>query len=380
MMGTPLTRISSSSSSSSDADVPRRCLSERDAAAAASMLELRGVAAAPSTLQEAPPFEHTVVTSSSSSNDDEDTDENDTELQEESDSPQQPQIDATVTRGRSPRELPLAVVATLRAWLKDHFDHPYPTMRDRYGLMQATGLDEKQLKNWFTNARRRVWKSSPNNNNAATNTALVNSNNNGKNHVASPAASYEPGNMMITTDPRVTNNSPCVKVKVFELICMYHYLLIIPARGSSDAASPNLDGKVRWDNHPTPPTTVVMMIEGLIDREEQGETAALCVHLSLRLRAQRYLPRGRATSAAAAVQHDHFFVIYHEDEHCKGATKPKGQISGHNDTHNAATHQEPQQRTIIHSLIHTHDPFFCHHHHHHHQGRASRLFPQYCCY
>ncbi|KAJ1451498.1 homeobox KN domain-containing protein, partial [Pelagophyceae sp. CCMP2097] len=59
---------------------------------------------------------------------------------------------------RSPRELPLAVVAVLRAWLEAHFDHPYPTSRDRGELMNSTNLDEKQLKNWFTNARRRVWK------------------------------------------------------------------------------------------------------------------------------------------------------------------------------------------------------------------------------
>jgi arsenate reductase-like glutaredoxin family protein len=25
-------------------------------------------------------------------------------------------------------------------------------------LMAATGIDKKQLKNWFTNARRRIWK------------------------------------------------------------------------------------------------------------------------------------------------------------------------------------------------------------------------------
>jgi hypothetical protein len=25
-------------------------------------------------------------------------------------------------------------------------------------LMQKTGIDKKQLKNWFTNARRRIWK------------------------------------------------------------------------------------------------------------------------------------------------------------------------------------------------------------------------------
>lgn len=40
----------------------------------------------------------------------------------------------------------------------EHFTHPYPTPQDQAMLMQKTGIDKKQLKNWFTNARRRIWK------------------------------------------------------------------------------------------------------------------------------------------------------------------------------------------------------------------------------
>ena len=29
---------------------------------------------------------------------------------------------------------------------------------DQQSLMAQTGIDKKQLKNWFTNARRRIWK------------------------------------------------------------------------------------------------------------------------------------------------------------------------------------------------------------------------------
>ena len=62
--------------------------------------------------------------------------------------------------GKSRRELPTGAVATLKAWLlsPEHFTHPYPTPQDQIMLMQKTGIDKKQLKNWFTNARRRIWK------------------------------------------------------------------------------------------------------------------------------------------------------------------------------------------------------------------------------
>ncbi|MGK3735993.1 MAG: hypothetical protein ACI8RD_000485 [Bacillariaceae sp.] len=63
-------------------------------------------------------------------------------------------------RNKSRRELPTGAVATLKTWLlsPEHFTHPYPTPQDQVMLMQKTGIDKKQLKNWFTNARRRIWK------------------------------------------------------------------------------------------------------------------------------------------------------------------------------------------------------------------------------
>ena len=68
--------------------------------------------------------------------------------------------DAKGGRTKSRRELPAGAVATLKAWLlsPEHFTHPYPTPQDQVMLMQKTGIDKKQLKNWFTNARRRIWK------------------------------------------------------------------------------------------------------------------------------------------------------------------------------------------------------------------------------
>ncbi|CAB9505805.1 BEL1-like homeodomain protein [Seminavis robusta] len=63
-------------------------------------------------------------------------------------------------KSKSRRELPAGAVQTLKAWLlsPEHFTHPYPTPQDQAMLMQKTGIDKKQLKNWFTNARRRIWK------------------------------------------------------------------------------------------------------------------------------------------------------------------------------------------------------------------------------
>lgn len=63
-------------------------------------------------------------------------------------------------RNKSRRELPTGAVAALKSWLlsPEHFTHPYPTPQDQVMLMEKTGIDKKQLKNWFTNARRRIWK------------------------------------------------------------------------------------------------------------------------------------------------------------------------------------------------------------------------------
>lgn len=61
---------------------------------------------------------------------------------------------------KSRRELPPGAVSVLKQWLlsPEHFTHPYPTPQDQVMLMRKTGIDKKQLKNWFTNARRRIWK------------------------------------------------------------------------------------------------------------------------------------------------------------------------------------------------------------------------------
>jgi len=58
------------------------------------------------------------------------------------------------------KPLPTPAVEVLKAWLfsPQHVAYPYPTSEEIKSLMIATGLNSKQLKNWFTNARRRIWK------------------------------------------------------------------------------------------------------------------------------------------------------------------------------------------------------------------------------
>ncbi|XP_022970306.1 BEL1-like homeodomain protein 8 [Cucurbita maxima] len=59
---------------------------------------------------------------------------------------------------RPHRGLPERAVAILRAWLFEHFLHPYPTDTDKHMLATQTGLSRNQVSNWFINARVRVWK------------------------------------------------------------------------------------------------------------------------------------------------------------------------------------------------------------------------------
>ncbi|GMY15733.1 BEL1-like homeodomain protein 1 isoform X1 [Fagus crenata] len=59
---------------------------------------------------------------------------------------------------RPQRGLPERAVTVLRAWLFDHFLHPYPKDSDKIMLAKQTGLTRSQVSNWFINARVRLWK------------------------------------------------------------------------------------------------------------------------------------------------------------------------------------------------------------------------------
>ncbi|PIA54332.1 hypothetical protein AQUCO_00900697v1 [Aquilegia coerulea] len=59
---------------------------------------------------------------------------------------------------RPQRGLPERSVSILRAWLFEHFLHPYPKDTDKLMLAKQTGLTRSQVSNWFINARVRLWK------------------------------------------------------------------------------------------------------------------------------------------------------------------------------------------------------------------------------
>ncbi|KAK4490305.1 hypothetical protein RD792_000972 [Penstemon davidsonii] len=59
---------------------------------------------------------------------------------------------------RPQRGLPETAVSVLRAWLFEHFLHPYPKDSEKIVLAKQTGLSRGQVANWFINARVRLWK------------------------------------------------------------------------------------------------------------------------------------------------------------------------------------------------------------------------------
>ncbi|KAJ9708864.1 hypothetical protein PVL29_000727 [Vitis rotundifolia] len=59
-------------------------------------------------------------------------------------------------------KLPKEARQTLLEWWNLHYKWPYPTEADKIALAETTGLDQKQINNWFINQRKRHWKPSEN--------------------------------------------------------------------------------------------------------------------------------------------------------------------------------------------------------------------------
>ncbi|KAG6757130.1 hypothetical protein POTOM_037432 [Populus tomentosa] len=59
-------------------------------------------------------------------------------------------------------KLPKEARQTLLGWWDAHYKWPYPTEADKIALAESTGLDQKQINNWFINQRKRHWKPSEN--------------------------------------------------------------------------------------------------------------------------------------------------------------------------------------------------------------------------
>ncbi|VAH01726.1 unnamed protein product [Triticum turgidum subsp. durum] len=59
-------------------------------------------------------------------------------------------------KGKLPKDARLALVD----WWNTHYRWPYPTEDDKVRLAAMTGLDPRQINNWFVNQRKRHWKPS----------------------------------------------------------------------------------------------------------------------------------------------------------------------------------------------------------------------------
>ncbi|CAJ2634579.1 homeobox protein knotted-1-like 3 isoform X1 [Trifolium pratense] len=62
-----------------------------------------------------------------------------------------------ILRKRRAGKLPGDTTSLLKAWWQSHSKWPYPTEEDKARLVQETGLQLKQINNWFINQRKRNW-------------------------------------------------------------------------------------------------------------------------------------------------------------------------------------------------------------------------------
>ncbi|XP_042438126.1 homeobox protein knotted-1-like 1 [Zingiber officinale] len=61
---------------------------------------------------------------------------------------------------RKKGKLPKDARMVLLDWWNTHYRWPYPTEEDKVKLAKKTGLEQKQINNWFINQRKRHWKPS----------------------------------------------------------------------------------------------------------------------------------------------------------------------------------------------------------------------------
>ncbi|PKA60417.1 Homeobox protein knotted-1-like 3 [Apostasia shenzhenica] len=62
-----------------------------------------------------------------------------------------------ILRKRRAGKLPGDTTSVLKQWWQQHAKWPYPTEDDKAKLVEETGLQLKQINNWFINQRKRNW-------------------------------------------------------------------------------------------------------------------------------------------------------------------------------------------------------------------------------
>ncbi|XP_057792191.1 homeobox protein knotted-1-like 1 [Salvia miltiorrhiza] len=65
-----------------------------------------------------------------------------------------------MAKKRKKGKLPKDAISALFQWWNTHYRWPYPTEDDKKRLSETTGLDHKQINNWFINQRKRHWRPS----------------------------------------------------------------------------------------------------------------------------------------------------------------------------------------------------------------------------
>ncbi|KAF8406164.1 hypothetical protein HHK36_008244 [Tetracentron sinense] len=65
-----------------------------------------------------------------------------------------------LSKKRKKGKLPKEARQKLLTWWELHYKWPYPSETEKVALAESTGLDQKQINNWFINQRKRHWKPS----------------------------------------------------------------------------------------------------------------------------------------------------------------------------------------------------------------------------
>mmetsp|Transcript_17366 Transcript_17366/g.21368 ORF Transcript_17366/g.21368 Transcript_17366/m.21368 type:complete len:195 (-) Transcript_17366:36-620(-) len=68
------------------------------------------------------------------------------------------QISPTSSPENKKNRLPGESTQVLTAWFVSHSDHPYPSRSEKLKLSRESGMSTVQIRNWFTNMRKRHWK------------------------------------------------------------------------------------------------------------------------------------------------------------------------------------------------------------------------------
>nr|ASU87384.1 transcription factor class II KNOX2-3 [Huperzia selago] len=66
-----------------------------------------------------------------------------------------------ILRKRRAGKLPGDTTSVLKSWWHAHSKWPYPSEEEKVKLVQETGLELKQINNWFINQRKRNWHNNP---------------------------------------------------------------------------------------------------------------------------------------------------------------------------------------------------------------------------